>query len=237
MKWIGAVAVTGLILILLALPALAFTPGGTKALGMGGAFTAVADDASCVFWNPAGLIRMKSFDFNLSLSISGEKADGFIDFYYFFEAIGKEDYTAAADIAQRISAPMSLEPTFNIGINLAHHLAITGCTQGEVTLDTFECNPFTRMEFGYTATALMPVYLSFARKFSQQSLVLGGNVKYYMGGERFTYHLLTEGGDSLVITQERSELKQPVFSFDLGLLYEIAKDKVSLGVMAENLIG
>ena len=29
--------------------------GGARALGMGGAFTAVADDPSTTFWNPAGL--------------------------------------------------------------------------------------------------------------------------------------------------------------------------------------
>jgi len=31
------------------------TSGGTRALGMGGAFSAVADDATAAWWNPAGL--------------------------------------------------------------------------------------------------------------------------------------------------------------------------------------
>ncbi|MCK9997375.1 MAG: UPF0164 family protein, partial [Candidatus Krumholzibacteria bacterium] len=32
--------------------------GGARALGMGGAFTAVADDPSTTFWNPAGLATL-----------------------------------------------------------------------------------------------------------------------------------------------------------------------------------
>ena len=46
------------LLILLSFPALAFAqseaPVGVRAAGMGGAFTAVADDGSAAFWNPAG---------------------------------------------------------------------------------------------------------------------------------------------------------------------------------------
>ncbi len=34
------------------------TGGGARALGMGGAFTAIADDATGGFWNPAGLLQV-----------------------------------------------------------------------------------------------------------------------------------------------------------------------------------
>lgn len=242
MKWIGGGVISLFFLILLALPTLAFTPGGTKALGMGGAFTAVADDASCVFWNPAGLIRAKLFVPKVSLSVDGEKADGFIDFYNFLEAVGKGNDAAAAEIAQRISVPMTFEPTIDmpiadIGVGFVDRLAITGCAQGEVSLDTFEYNPPTRVEFGYTGTVLVPVYLTFAKKSSRQPLTLGGNVKYYTEGSRFKYHFLAEDIDPPVETEESSQIKQPVYSFDLGLLYELAKGKISLGVMAENLWG
>ena len=39
---------------------------GVRAQGMGGAFAAVADDASAVFWNPAGLARARGADALLS---------------------------------------------------------------------------------------------------------------------------------------------------------------------------
>lgn len=56
-----AIALPGILFLLFvlasALPASAQAepPVGVRAAGMGGAFTAVADDASAVFWNPAGL--------------------------------------------------------------------------------------------------------------------------------------------------------------------------------------
>ncbi len=49
----------GLTLVLLIVPAVAsaqpFETIGVRALGMGGAFVAVADDVSAIWWNPAGL--------------------------------------------------------------------------------------------------------------------------------------------------------------------------------------
>ena len=39
---------------------------GIRAEGMGGAFVAVADDASAVYWNPAGIATGATFDFQVS---------------------------------------------------------------------------------------------------------------------------------------------------------------------------
>lgn len=47
------------------------TPGlgvGARALGMGGAFTAVSSDYSALFWNPAGLAQMEFGEFSFGLS-------------------------------------------------------------------------------------------------------------------------------------------------------------------------
>ena len=55
--------------LMLALPAAAAAQNpavGVRAEGMGGAFVAVADDASAVYWNPAGVAMGALFDFQVS---------------------------------------------------------------------------------------------------------------------------------------------------------------------------
>ncbi len=41
---------------------------GGRAMGMGGAYTAVSDDAAAVYYNPAGLAQVRRFEWNLGLS-------------------------------------------------------------------------------------------------------------------------------------------------------------------------
>jgi hypothetical protein len=42
---------------------------GARAIGMGGAFVAIADDPSATFWNPAGLTQPKNNQFLLSAGL------------------------------------------------------------------------------------------------------------------------------------------------------------------------
>jgi hypothetical protein len=63
------IALFSRLFLALLVPALAgaqtFGGAGARAEGMGGAFVAVADDASAVYWNPAGIATGATFDFQL----------------------------------------------------------------------------------------------------------------------------------------------------------------------------
>lgn len=45
---------------------------GARALGMGGAFTAVADDGTAAYWNPAGLAQVNAISITPSLGLRGD---------------------------------------------------------------------------------------------------------------------------------------------------------------------
>jgi long-subunit fatty acid transport protein len=47
---------------------------GARAAGMGGAFTAVADDCSAVYWNPAGITQLKVLTITPGLGFLGEQS-------------------------------------------------------------------------------------------------------------------------------------------------------------------
>ena len=66
--------------LVLAFPARSAAQGtdsvGTRAQGMGGAFVGVADDASAVFWNPAGLAGGSYFSLVLDGNTARAVPDG-----------------------------------------------------------------------------------------------------------------------------------------------------------------
>lgn len=52
---------------------------GTRPLGMGGAFVAVAEDAIAQYWNPAGFALQKGLDIQIPVGVSMETTEGLID--------------------------------------------------------------------------------------------------------------------------------------------------------------
>lgn len=58
---------------------------GARALGMGGAFTAVADDAAAVFWNPAGLMQQEAAQVAGNLGLALDKDDSYDCFLTYIE--------------------------------------------------------------------------------------------------------------------------------------------------------
>src|SRR5688572_1952401 len=66
MRIIAFFAVFLALLLPVSVHAQAFGGVGTRAEGMGGAFVAVADDASAVYWNPAGIATGATFDLQVA---------------------------------------------------------------------------------------------------------------------------------------------------------------------------
>lgn len=60
---------------------------GARAYGLGGAFVALADDATAVYWNPAGLVQTSSFRFEGTYE---SRSGGLVDFQYISGTISWE---------------------------------------------------------------------------------------------------------------------------------------------------
>lgn len=61
----------------------AFACYGVRAMGMGGAFIAVADDVQSVYWNPAGLANVKEKQFGWQKATNNRESINYIDVFEF----------------------------------------------------------------------------------------------------------------------------------------------------------
>ncbi|MFZ5951425.1 MAG: PorV/PorQ family protein, partial [Candidatus Rifleibacteriota bacterium] len=179
---------------------------GARALGMGSAFTALADDSTAAFWNPAGLAKLKKAEgsfMHADLSMDRE--------YNFFN----------------YAHPLKGKDGKDNGVVALSHIrfGVDGIPETRLaTNDPTQTLPATNPDGTYTAGKSVYIFSyfddsekatfgSYARKLADRWY--GGiNLKY------LSQDLFTNSADS--------------FGFDLGFLYE-ANEKTTLGLSVRDI--
>lgn len=115
-----------------------FDVGMARQLGMGSTFTAVADEASCALWNPAGIAMLPQSQTSFSVAVSAEDAKlysltfasppsgpgdfaGALTYWYGKKEIGDiEETDFVYSVAQKLAE------NFALGVNIRHKRPTVG---------------------------------------------------------------------------------------------------------------
>jgi len=212
--------------------AVAFTSPGTRALSMGGAFTAVADDMSCVFWNPAGLSKIENLRTGSSLSMAVRNIESWKKFYELADALQKGEYGKVLDLLNEIETPFGVAPTLTLEGFVTPRLALTAIPQMETEVFKFIYDERTfSIEVEDKETLLVPLYLTIATQLPQSSFWIGGNLKYFIYGfKHYSHFQFLPTGELYELDPEQIGKSKPIFSLDGGVLYELKGTGLTLGM-------
>ncbi len=158
---------------------LRWTHFGLRPLSMGNAFVAVADDYNALFYNPAGLARLKEWSgefLNPSFEVSRNTIDGYNDVTKFLSS-GAGSTSAALDLLAAYTGktqhaslgltPHLVFPGFGFGVGADLNASIVA--HREIAAD---------VDFG--PTVIMPV--AYAMNFLEDRLSIGASLKAVMKG-------------------------------------------------------
>ncbi len=186
---------------------------GPRAMGMGGAFTAVADDSSAAYWNVAGLAQLPAFE----LSVSSAPV-------YFTDNVNGHPAFGFPWIASlQFMMPIAQDNTLGISFFRPFH----------PQMDFYAGNPTIsssdRAEGSYLQNPSFQqdeLVLSYAARFSAvKNFSLGVNVKRLSNDP---YYIRYFGDPASVVGRQLSNPVRVVgFGVDVGLLYRIPITKYS----------
>ncbi|HBE79385.1 MAG TPA: hypothetical protein DDW65_16670 [Firmicutes bacterium] len=184
---------------------------GTRAAGMGGAFTAVADDGSAPYWNPAGITQIKYVTFTPSFGAEGtyDIADDLID-----TSSGLPEFT---------NNSCDIMVTGYLGIT-TRYVGINAFVDVHGTVKTVS-NEATYQGVGYGYGAL-----TLAGHLGDQWAV-GLNVKAVQA--KTTGSTVYNNGTT---PGTKSYANGDGIAYDIGILYQL-NDNTRLGFMGRNILG
>ena len=161
---------------------------GTRALGMAGAFVAVADDATAGFWNPAGLVKGPM----AGLTIAG-------DTFHFRDPKGPP-----VPGAGRFSAQSAALGTWPVGVTFARvdASAISNDTDEAETAESL-----TTLQLGFTVLQSLGEFV-----------VVGATPKFVRGTAAIAPITGSSAGDALDAIERAPANSSGTFDIDLGVI-------------------
>lgn len=229
MKKLWVISVVFVLIMAYAQAAVASTGLGGRAMGMGGAFTAVADDGTAAYWNPAGLAQVK---FGLTPTFGG---------------LG--DWSGIMDLVDKmkdLEDPDSFTGLSKLGIkkagalmNIGAGLNFSGFALNVYSQPNINTKGLSNQNGDLNGIAPLIASVSFAREFTDL-IGVGVSIKrvslvrakadYRMEGIQLT-------GVPNPIIAPNGEVKYGVgtgFVLDLGGMFKVS-DRVRVGAVLRNL--
>jgi hypothetical protein len=177
---------------------------GLRALGMGGAFVAVADDASAVYWNPAGLATGRFFSF----VFDGGRVDSDV------EPIGAGPVRAGG----RLSGSLLALGTPPLGVSYYRLTSVAARVTPEATGETAD---LARLRTSHVGVTLVQTLID--------GLHLGGTLKY-VHGTGASAGPLSAPDDALRAAAALPDDGEGAFDVDLGLMADLGRARAGLAV-------
>ncbi|MGE5549381.1 MAG: hypothetical protein ACM3ZC_02480, partial [Bacteroidota bacterium] len=184
---------------------------GARALAMGGAYVAVADDGTAAYWNPAGITQIKIVSITPALTLNGDLMDMRL-------GVGDEFPPNLGDTELQVKG--MLGATFHgIGISLI----------GDVLMETSYEDYGTYQESGGLISVAGTGMVTLAHEFGN-ILSVGANLKGMYGKSAiFGASTATYSGDMI-------EAIGTGYAVDFGAMLRVGK-LLRIGAVVENAVG
>jgi len=190
---------------------------GARALGMGEAFVAIADDVNCLYWNPAGLTQIRNHE--ISMMYLNGLVDSWFGFVGYAHPFGAKGMRQRREIGRIREVPQrgKYYGTIAIGMTLFQAGKLTLDPEGSTVVA--EQDYLVTLGYGYPlwrGTVKKRRGLSFEEK--QSIISLGLNIKII----------------SSTLVEKYSAM---AYAGDLGVLgkFILAKNSLSIGLAAQNI--